>query len=372
MSISSYIYFEIMKTIFFAFCNCLIALQLCSQNIVPNPSFEQTKNLPGKAISGNLIFRDHLHNWFGANGGTADLRMFQESSLRKCRTFHDDCNDARTGKAAGGIITYFTGNDATDSYREYLQVKLKKPMLKGKSYYFEMWVVKYLRGRLVSNNIGAYFSMNPFKRTSPEPLELKPVVNCDSIIYASGEQWIKISDTIVMEDNARYLLIGNFTGNENIKTDTVRSKGEMYAYYLIDDVLIYDETSPPSETSEVVDNELEKKVEIPTFDPIYYETNLATFNTVVMAQLDSMVRFLEKQPKMKVVVQGHTDDVGSTADNLTLSLQRAITVEQYLVQKGIIIDRVNTQGFGAGRPVASNDSIAGRAANRRVVVKIME
>ena len=86
--------------------------------------------------------------------------------------------------------------------------------------------------------------------------------------------------------------------------------------------------------------------------------------------LNSVALVLKEYDKSIVDVYGHTDSQGSDAYNLTLSQRRASSVSQYLASQGVDPRRLNTQGFGESRPVASNDTEAGRAANRRVEVSI--
>jgi outer membrane protein OmpA-like peptidoglycan-associated protein len=72
---------------------------------------------------------------------------------------------------------------------------------------------------------------------------------------------------------------------------------------------------------------------------------------------------------MKVEIQGHTCDIGGRGYNLKLSQARAETVKNFLVQQGIAAERLEARGYGMDVPVASNDTEAGRAQNRRVVFK---
>ncbi|MFT2536497.1 OmpA family protein, partial [Escherichia coli] len=75
---------------------------------------------------------------------------------------------------------------------------------------------------------------------------------------------------------------------------------------------------------------------------------------------------LASQPKLTVQIDGHTDSVGSAAYNLALSKKRAESVRAYLVSKGIDASRLAAEGYGKTKPIASNDTEAGRAENRRV------
>lgn len=76
---------------------------------------------------------------------------------------------------------------------------------------------------------------------------------------------------------------------------------------------------------------------------------------------------LKAHPDLTLLIEGHTDNVGSADSNQTLSEKRAAAVRQYLIDTyGIDAARLTSQGFGASRPAASNDTPEGRQQNRRV------
>jgi OOP family OmpA-OmpF porin len=75
---------------------------------------------------------------------------------------------------------------------------------------------------------------------------------------------------------------------------------------------------------------------------------------------------------LTVLVEGHTDSVGTDSYNAALSQRRADAVKSYLVSKGIAASRVESRGLGESKPVASNDTAMGRAENRRVEIKVLE
>jgi OOP family OmpA-OmpF porin len=85
--------------------------------------------------------------------------------------------------------------------------------------------------------------------------------------------------------------------------------------------------------------------------------------------LDEALAILEKQPTLKVEVQGYTDNVGARAYNQKLSERRAKAVMQYFIDKGIEPQRLSAAGYNFSRPVASNDTPQGRTLNRRVELK---
>lgn len=88
------------------------------------------------------------------------------------------------------------------------------------------------------------------------------------------------------------------------------------------------------------------------------------------ANLDKLAGVLEEYKDTEIVIEGHTDSKGTDSYNQTLSKNRAQAVSSYLTQKGIPNSRVKTNGWGEGRPVADNDTEAGRQQNRRVEVAV--
>jgi outer membrane protein OmpA-like peptidoglycan-associated protein len=75
---------------------------------------------------------------------------------------------------------------------------------------------------------------------------------------------------------------------------------------------------------------------------------------------------LQKQPALKLRIEGHTDSTGDAAKNLDLSKRRAESVKGALIRLGIGADRLTTEGLGQTKPMAPNDTPQGRAENRRV------
>jgi OOP family OmpA-OmpF porin len=88
--------------------------------------------------------------------------------------------------------------------------------------------------------------------------------------------------------------------------------------------------------------------------------------------LDEAIDTLKDAGDVRVSVEGHTDSVGTDAYNQGLSMRRANSVADYLAAGGISRSRMEVDGFGESRPVASNDTDDGRAQNRRVELKVIE
>ena len=103
---------------------------------------------------------------------------------------------------------------------------------------------------------------------------------------------------------------------------------------------------------------------------IYFGFNKFDLTDESKFVLDQLIEFLTENPVICIQIQGHTDNIGKDADNLKLSDNRARSVYNYLVLKGISIKRLTYEGFGKTMPVADNDTDEGRAKNRRTVFVI--
>jgi len=101
---------------------------------------------------------------------------------------------------------------------------------------------------------------------------------------------------------------------------------------------------------------------------IFFDFNKATLKEASILELNRWVKFFAKYTDIKAEFQGHADWIGSDAYNQKLSERRAQSVVDYLVQQGVAGKRVTGVGFGESRPVASNETEAGRAQNRRVEI----
>ncbi len=103
---------------------------------------------------------------------------------------------------------------------------------------------------------------------------------------------------------------------------------------------------------------------------ILFDVNSAVLSAEAMQTLTDLNRVLKKYPKNRIVVQGFTDSTGSAEYNKKLSAQRAQAVYNYLLAGGLKTLSITYIGYGKENPIASNDTEAGRAQNRRVVLAI--
>jgi len=104
---------------------------------------------------------------------------------------------------------------------------------------------------------------------------------------------------------------------------------------------------------------------------VTFDTNSAVVKPELNSEIDRVAGILNQYPNTVIRVEGHTDSKGSSQLNMDLSKRRAYAVRDILVQRGVAANRIEAVGYGETMPVATNDTAAGRARNRRVEIKIV-
>lgn len=151
------------------------------------------------------------------------------------------------------------------------------------------------------------------------------------------------------KENDKELLVGaldsSITGNAQQSADNKKEFTKQ------------DETSIEKNTEKVA------KVDIP---PVYYDTGKATVKTESMSVLNEVLSILKQFPEYYLIIDAHTDSVGSEEANLKLSKDRAESVKKYLISKGVDVNRIVARGWGEYKPiVAVEKSEQDKAKNRR-------
>lgn len=122
------------------------------------------------------------------------------------------------------------------------------------------------------------------------------------------------------------------------------------------------------QVSQTADNRL--KLDIPS--DISFDTDRADINPNFRPVLDNFASSLVKNPVTTVTIIGHTDSSGSDAINNPLSVNRAASVRDYLVARGVASNRISIDGRGSREPLVANDTSTNRAKNRRVEIYVAE
>lgn len=116
--------------------------------------------------------------------------------------------------------------------------------------------------------------------------------------------------------------------------------------------------------------ETERGMEL-TLDDVLFEFDRADLKPGAQHDLDTLADFLRANPGRPVMIEGHTDAIGSASYNADLSERRAESVRSYLVRRGVPPERITARGYGKDYPIASNATESGRLQNRRVEIVVL-
>ncbi|MBT8039311.1 MAG: OmpA family protein [Gammaproteobacteria bacterium] len=139
-----------------------------------------------------------------------------------------------------------------------------------------------------------------------------------------------------------------------------------------DGVLNQHDKCPNTRPGAVVDLDGCEVEAVIDLEGVHFDFDKATLKPEAMVILNEAAALLQKHERVVIEVAGHTDSTGSETYNQGLSERRAQSVQEYLVSKGIRASRMTAKGYGEAMPVASNDTKAGRAENRRVELIVLD
>lgn len=196
------------------------SIQVFSQNLAPNPSFEIQDTCP--AVSEIWL----APPWQSASLGTPDL--FNSSCSSQNST-------ARTGIGSSGVFSYTT----FPNNREYIEAPLTSPLTAGQTYCVTFYV-KRSNYRYATNRIGAYFSTTEIDETSTSVLPFVPQVeNNPANTMMSSTSWTEVSGEFTASGGEAYILIGSFASDAETDTTVANaSSSSNVAFYQIDDVSV--------------------------------------------------------------------------------------------------------------------------------------
>lgn len=344
------------------------------ENLVPNHDFEKLAgSRPESDVDGSGIFRYNMVDWKSPTMTTPDVKISLPSEVKKAKRSGINIDQAHSGYKMVGILTHNPESKRSDTYREYIQVKLKKPLIKGQEYYCEFWVCRARLSRYISNNLGVVLSPTPLQEEGWKPLTaIQPDYNYGELINEEKRQWQRVSFTFNSPNRSEFLCIGNFFDNESTTMveakdapeTTVDEQAYNNAYYLIDDVMLCvtqyvepepEPVAPPPAVGAVI-----------KLDRVFFETAKWGLLPESNEQLDELVELMNEYPTMQIEIHGHTDSRGGEDYNQNLSENRTKSVFEYLVDNGIDAGRMNYIGYGEAKPIADNRYADGRQLNRRV------
>lgn len=181
-------------------------------------------------------------------------------------------------------------------------------------------------------------------------------------IQVSYSNTSEVTTTTVNGNDGKYAVIVKANGEQGNAMINIKKEG-----YAFDSKIIAEDELAKGKTIQAKDMDVKEiKVGEPyTINDILYQTASAKLSSSDQFILRQFSRFLKNNPTISILIQGHTDNVGSPDTNLKLSEERAQGVKAYLIECGIKSNRLAAKGYGQTMPKVPNNSTANRAKNRR-------
>jgi len=328
--------------------------------------------------------KDHFGLWLNSSyrvimavssPGTMENGVFSKTSL-SYDTWH---HVVATWRKNGEIRIYIDGvldkiGRQTGRYinvRSPLSLKIGR-QLNGRSRPYKGWLdeiriykralydqevaVLYQQGKVVCEKV--YIKGRVLNKKTLEPVQ-------GEVVFENMKDGSIYNKVKTCGPDAEYELILPLSGKFGFYADTENYLAENQmlstSNRTINDVIERDLYVVPLEVGESI-----------RLNNIFFDFAKATLTEESFHELDRIMPYFEKFPNLKIQLSGHTDDVGSIEANQKLSEDRANSVREYLIQKGIRIDKVEAVGYGETMPVATNDTDDGRQLNRRVEFMVLE
>ncbi len=345
------------------------SLTSTAQNLVKNHEFNGAEK---------VTYRAQIHKaegWSDANGGSVDVfskeacksnvgipknfmgEQASDANYAGFTAYYDDQRWSVVKTIQNLEITDVTGYGV---YSEYLQGELTNELVAGQTYIFTLEIsLADKSGRAVSG-LGVHFSKDKVQNENNRALTLTPQIVFEEYIEDKAN-WVTVTGSFVATGGERYFTLGAFEGTFAAKSIVTPKKenDNKRAYYYVNgtSLMKFPLSKDEMET-------LRKATEM-----IFFNTGSAVIKQESHAELDKVAEILKKHTQVEAMVEGHTDNTGGDDLNMKLSKERAKAVRDYLVSKGVDGNRLKSEGYGPTRPIADNNTDAGRAKNRRVVIK---
>jgi hypothetical protein len=217
--------------------NMIVVNMGLSQNLVPNPGFEEMTIVRCGLVPTVQKFNKENKNWSSPTDSRPEI--FSNSVDPSCWNY---VSKERLGANTSARVACILVLNPSD-LRSYLQVKLIDRLEKGKSYHTEISVNILKESTHVCNNLGLYFSDTLVHRKGFAYLNFSPQVNHTNVLKDTTG-WIKLVSTFTADSNAGYLLIGNFFTNKGTIVERIREPSfvnDHAIFYYIDDIVVYKE-----------------------------------------------------------------------------------------------------------------------------------
>ncbi len=336
------------------------------QNLVRNPSLE--------------IFEGAVVGWKMV-AGTPDVASRDDRIKARDPFFNPlkvpDVDPQKLGDIVFGDVCICQGFNSQGS--EVMQVELLTPLKPKAKYEVSLYVIKSSTEEESVAEVSVALTRKGLKPSEWPYSYTVPHVSLKSEerpILASREEWVNVKAIYTAKGGERLLTIGNFEGAN--RQELAKLKGPYQGtYYCYDNVSVVplafaDAHRPVIPLPKApLHKEMATMPEVLTIEDASFAFGKYELQATTFPVLDKLVDFLNEHPTTSLEIIGYTDDIGEVENNRILSEKRAMAVKEYMLSKGIAMERITARGLGELHPKATNQTEEGRALNRRVEIRLM-
>ena len=378
------LYFWLILLLFF------IIIQIKSQNLVPNPSFESFINFDAEnSIGWHKAQRSDTPDYFNLSNNNPHNNIF------------NDYTGGTKPKSGNGFVGIFClriePKRNIKNIREFIEAPLLNTLEKDSLYKVEVSLCLDNESNIAIKNFAIFFSGSPnVNNKDLKSLTIKPQIEFNSSFLDSTQSWIVLQSFYKANGIEKYICLGNFMTDKLTKVKSVvpiKEKGkhkkwaltkkELASYYYIDDLLVEkvtiinnfppliknDETAPNKQFFDINEIVIDSSIVLKN---IIFEFNKSDLLPESYDEINKLKHLMISNPDIRVKLEGHTDNIGDYDFNLILSQKRVESVTNYLIGQGINSNRIEYAGYSYSFPLASNETDEGRSINRRVAFKIIQ
>lgn len=367
-----------------------------SQNLIPNGDFEQHDKCLG--------LNTRVSRWTMPVGEY--YHYLCDCFVPKAQYSGEEKNFPHLGKGFTGICLH--GTDAS----EYMMIQLNQSLIANTEYYFSGYVLlgdEKRKDYLNFKQLEIGFSDKEYSVSEPSYIFLDPELLIPVSFAQKEKEWIFISGRFTSSGNESNMIIGNFLpatpladelaeymGLPEDEREPFLKKHKKLAAAMTEFNSEMQQESKPYRVRIYFDDlclmpladsakgfcnypitkisapEIKAEVNKPiVIENIFFETGKSTLLPASFSSLGNLADWLKKNPSAEIQISGHTDNKGNEEENKKLSFDRAKSVKDYLASKNAM-NKIEINGMGSSKPVASNDSEDGRSKNRRVEFTIIK
>ncbi len=362
----------------------LFSIGVFSQNLVLNPSFENSKC---KSFISN--FDVFVSNWSTPTYGSTDLFSSCIKGMVSNPVNYNGIQIPKSGKNYAGFYLF-----SKDNYREYVQGELSQKLKKGEKYIISFYISLAENSDYAIRDVGVLLTEQKLKikihrELSERQLKKHKISGYslyeidNSRYYTDKKEWTFVQIEFIAKGNEKFFTIGNFDRNSKTKKQLVVDKDQFnMSYYYIDSISLVKKDSIKTNNVKNSDsivkhlsNPVLGKIKLNKdyiFKNVVFDFNSFRLSNAAKSEINTVFQFLKQNNNLNVIIYGHTDNVGNSDFNQTLSEKRAKAIAEYFISLGLLKERITSYGYGESRPIESNDTEIGRNKNRRVEFRIVK